>query len=245
MRSLLLALGLMFGVGCSQVADAIDEVILTPNEAEELVDNFEAAVDAQQKMSEFVFAATRGDLDLTGVDYVPPSAANGFTGVLTFTGATLPFGTGDLTIVFMATELGVPVDPYVTDLTNAVDLVIDTDVTFDGISTIGSSLSAVGDLTITGVQNTVDSATALIQGTFDVDHGGYEVDLDMDDLQLTFDMLLDRITNVGGGISGEVDIPNFAFDADFDVDGLGDRLRVTIDAAATEISYTLALVDLF
>jgi hypothetical protein len=112
------------------------------------------------------------------------------------------------------------------------------------VSTIGSGLTADGDVTITTLQNTVDDATALIQGTFNIDHGGYLSDISTNDLELTFDMVTEKVTNVAGSISGNVDIPNFAFDADFDVDGLGDRIQVTLDAAATKLSYTLSLLDL-
>jgi hypothetical protein len=140
--------------------------------------------------------------------------------------------------------LGNPVDPYFEDIRDAVNLTIDADVAFDGVSTIGSGLTADGDVTITTLQNTVDDATALIQGTFNIDHGGYLSDISTNDLELTFDMVTEKVTNVAGSISGNVDIPNFAFDADFDVDGLGDRIQVTLDAAATKLSYTLSLLDL-
>jgi hypothetical protein len=248
MRVLVLTTMLAVAAGCNPVG-LLDEVFLTPNEADALVEHFEASVDAQQELSEFVFAATRGDLDLVNdypnVDYVPPSDLNGWVGSLTITDGIFSFGTGDLMVDFTVSDaLGNPVDPYFEDIRDAVNLTIDADVAFDGVSTIGSGLTADGDVTITTLQNTVDDATALIQGTFNIDHGGYLSDISTNDLELTFDMVTEKVTNVAGSISGNVDIPNFAFDADFDVDGLGDRIQVTLDAAATKLSYTLSLLDL-
>jgi hypothetical protein len=248
MRVLVLTTMLAFAVGCSAATDALDEVFLTPNEADALVENFEASVDAQQELSEFVFAATRGDLDLVNsyanVDYVPPSDLNGWVGSLTITDGIFAFGTGDLVVDFQVSDALGPVDPYVEDIRDAANLTIVADVFFDGVSTLGTGLTANADVTITTIQNALDDATALIQGTFDIDHGGYLVDLATNDLELTFDMVSETITGVGGSISGDVDIPGFVFDADFDVDGLGDRIRVSLDAAATSISYTLSLLDL-
>jgi len=248
MRVLVLATALAAAVGCSAATDALDTIFLTPSEADALVANFEAAVDAQQEISELVFAATRGDLDLVNdyanVDYVPPSDLNNWTGSLTIIDGIYSFGTGDLAVDFKVSDALGPVDPYLEDIRDATDLTIVADVAFDGVSTLGTALTANGDVTITTVQNALDDATAIVQGTFDIDHGGYVTDLATNDLALTFDMVAETVTNVGGSISGSVDIPDFVFDADFDVDGLGDRIRVTLDAAATSISYTLSLLDL-
>ena len=89
MRAFVLMTALALATGCTSAIDALDEIFLSPNEADALVVNFEASVDAQQELSELVFAATRGDLDLVNdfanVDYVPPSELNNWTGSLTIT----------------------------------------------------------------------------------------------------------------------------------------------------------------
>ena len=80
---------------------------------------------------------------------------------------------------------------------------------------------------------------------FDINHDGYEVALDAIDLALTLDLVLDEVTNVLGRLDGEVDIPDFAFDASFSINGLGDSVSIGIDVVATTIQYALDLEDLF
>ena len=96
MRAFVLMTALALATGCTSAVDALDEIFLSPNEADALVVNFEASVDAQQELSELVFAATRGDLDLVNdfanVDYVPPSELNNWTGSLTITDGVYAFG---------------------------------------------------------------------------------------------------------------------------------------------------------
>jgi hypothetical protein len=209
---------------------------------QELVDNFEASVDAQQMIAEYTFAASRGDLDLAGAVYTPPVGST--PGTLTIPGGTFPFGTGDLTIVFTAQGDGVYVDPYVVDLTTATNVVVVADVVFTGVSNIGEAISASADLNATTVNNGISDVLATINGDFAVDHGQYDFDFTASDVQMNLDLANDVVTNVLGNVSGTVDIPDFPYDADFTVDGLGTTLDIDIDAVVTSISYTLGLAEL-
>jgi len=218
------------------------ELAFSASARQELVDNFELSVDAQHMITEYAFAASRGDLDISGAVYTPPVGS--MPGTLTITGGTFPFGTGDLTIVFTAQGDGTYVDPYVVDLTQATNVIVDADVQFNGISNIGESLSAYADFTATTVNNTMTDVLAEIDGNFGVDHGKYEFDFTATDVQFDLDLAAEKVTNVLGNVTGTVDIPDFPYDADFTVDGLGTTLVIDIDAVVTSISYTLGLAEL-
>jgi len=245
MRKMLLLAALVVGVaGCPSV----DELFLTPSEAAALTDNFEATVDFQQQVSEFVFAAGRGELDLasefSNYNYDPPSAANAFRGTLTILGGDFPFGSGDLTVHFTASGDAGPVDPYVVDLSGDTQVTIDGDYDFSGLSSLGETLTSTADFTMTTVQNGAQVVSTLVDGTFVIDLAGYAADLTANGLELTLDLLTRRVTNVLGELRGKVDIPNFVLDANFTLTGLGSDLQIAIDAAATTISYTLNLFSL-
>ena len=231
----------LFVAGCPSTG----ALYLTESEAQELVVNFEAAVEVQQLLSEFVFAAGRGELDLTGVAYVAPALENNWVGMLTFADRAFPFGVGDLTITFTASGDAGPVDPYVVDLTGHDQVTVDATVLFSGMSMIGESVMASADFTIATTTNDPDNAVTVVNGDFDINHDGYEVALDAIDLALTLDLVLGEISNVLGRLDGEVDIPDFAFDASFSINGLGDSVSIDIDVVATTIQYALDLEDLF
>ncbi len=218
------------------------ELAFSESARQELVANFEASVDTQHKITEYAFAASRGDLDISGAIYTPP--VGNTPGTLMIPDGTFPFGTGDLTIVFTSQGDGVYVDPYVTDLTAATNVAVVADVIFTGTSNIGEPLSASADFTALTVNNGVNDVQATIDGVFAVDHGQYDYDFMANDVQLELDLAADRVTNVLGNVSGTVDIPDFAYDADFTVDGLGATLDIDIDAVVTTISYTLGLAEL-
>lgn len=225
------------------------ELFLTSSQVQAVQQNFEGALEAQQLMSEFVFAAGRGDLDLVTeydtAQYTPPSDANGWIGTLVINNGVFPFGTGDLAINFTAIADGIEVDPYVEDLRNATDVQIDTDFTFAGVSTDAASLTAAGDIVVDTVQNGQDIVTAVLTGGIGVDHNGYDVTLQPNGLELTLDVVQHEVTNVAGTLSGELDIPDFILDGNFDVTGLGDSVQIGIDAGATTIDYFLDLSELF
>ncbi|HLE96759.1 MAG TPA: hypothetical protein VI997_05245 [Candidatus Thermoplasmatota archaeon] len=218
------------------------ELAFSASARQELVDTFEASVDVQQALAEYTFAASRGDLDLAGAVYTPPVGS--MPGTLTIPGGTFPFGTGDLTIVFTAQGDGAYVDPYVTDLTTATNVMVVADVVFTGTSNIGQAIAASADFTATTVNNGLNDVQATVNGVFDVDHGAYDFDFTATDVQMDLDLANDVVTNVLGNVNGTIDIPDFPYDADFTVDGLGATLDIDIDAVVTTISYTLGLAEL-
>ena len=245
MRRLWAGLTLLAVVGCSP---SIDELFLTESEIEALELNFEASVDAQQLLAEFIFASGRGDIDpaleYTDFTYDPPSLLNGWLGTLNVTGGTFSFGTGDLVLTFTALGDGLPVDPALIDLTTLANVEIDADVTFFGTSLSGAPLIANADLVIDTVLNGSQIVETLLNGTMVVNHDGYVLTLAPQNLGLTFDMLLHEVTNVTGSVPGQLEIPDFIADAEFVVTGLGDSIEIAINAAATTINYTLDLIDL-
>jgi len=240
MRGILLAAGLWLA-GCSTAAD---EITLTSAELNDVRANFEASLEVHQKLSGFVFHAARGDIDLladfTSISYDPPAAANGFTATITITDGTFSFGRGDLTLTFQASQGGAPVDPYVVDLSSgAFD--VDATVDFVGTSLLGAAMTAAGDVTIATITNALDSASAAVTGRIDVDVNGYEVDLTANDLELAIDMVAERVTSAAGRIDVDVDIPDFAFDAEVAVDGVGTVFDVALRAADSFLGYSRSL----
>jgi len=224
-------------VGCAGA-----ELALSSQARQELVQNFQISVDAQHQITEYAFAASRGDLDISGAVYTPPVGS--MPGTLTIPNGTFPFGTGDLTIVFTAMGDGMYVDPYVTDLTTATNVTVVADVLFTGISNIGQSLAASADFTATTVNNGINDVLATVNGDFGVSHGEYGFDFNANDVQFNLDLAAEKVTNVLGSVTGTVDIPDFFYDADFSVQGLGSSLDIDIDAVVTSINYTLSLLEL-
>ncbi len=228
-------------IGCSSDGD-----IITFN-PQALVDNFETSVDTHQLMSEYGFAAARGEIDFANLDYdyVPP-LADGTPGTLTIRNGDFPFGTGDLVITFTAEGDTGFVDPYA----NGVDLSDDTvvtvvaDVAFNGQTPQGQTLGALADFTVQTVLNDVTSATTTVNGNFGVSVDDYVTDFVANDVEMEFDLVNDRVTNVTGVVDGSMDVPDLAFDAEFLVTGLGQELQIGIDAITTQINYLVGIDEL-
>jgi hypothetical protein len=236
MRAIALA-GLFAFAGCAGA-----DLAFSAEARQQLVQNFELSVDAQHMITEYAFAASRGDLDISGAIYTPPVGST--PGTLTIPGGTFPFGTGDLEIVFTAQGDGVYVDPYVVDLTTATNVAVVADVIFTGTSNIGEPISAYADFSASTINNAAQTVQATVDGVFGVDHGDYEFDFTATDVQFDLDLVAEKVTNVLGSVEGTVDIPDFFYDADFTVEGLGSSLDIDIDAVVTSITYTLGLIEL-
>jgi len=228
-------------IGCSSADDFIS---FNP---QALVDNFETSVDTHQLMSEYGFAASRGELDLNDFDYtyVEPGT-DGTPGTLTITNGDFPFGTGDLVITFTAEGDTGFVDPYDpgVDLSDDSVVTVVADVAFNGTTPEGQNLGAMANFTVETVQNDIDTATTTVNGTFSVAVDDYVTDLVANDVAMTFDLANDRVTSVTGVVDGTMDVPDLAFDADFIVTGLGDRLEIGIDAVTTQINYLIDIDEL-
>ena len=209
-----------------------------------LVTNFETSVQTEQMLAEFAFEASRGDIDLTQYNYTYTPPQGSLPGTLTITGGDFNFGSGDITINFTAAGDGGFVDPYLDDLTDDTQVAIVADVIFNGTGPNGETLDALADITVTTIQNDVNSAITMVTGTFDVSLDDYDFEIVANDVEMTLDLVNDTVTEVTGSIVGTADIPDFLFDIDFTIDGVGDQLQIGIDAVVTQINYTLALADL-
>jgi hypothetical protein len=228
-------------IGCSSDGDIIS---FNP---QALVDNFETSVDTHQLMSEYGFAASRGEVDFANLDYdyVPP-LADGTPGTLTIRNGDFPFGTGDLVITFTSEGDAGFVDPYAAgvDLSDDTVVTVVADVAFNGTTPEGQNLGAIADFNVETVQNNVDTATTTVNGNFGVSVDDYVTNFTAADVEMTFDLANDRVTNVTGVVDGTMDVPDLAFDADFLVTGLGSELQIGIDAITTQINYLVDIDEL-
>jgi hypothetical protein len=243
MKKLLVASLLAFTcVGCGVIAAA---AYLSSGEADDLVDNFEETIETQQQLAQFATAAARGEIDITDYTYDPPTEDNNMTGTLTLNGAQLPFGDGDVQITFQVDGDGAAVDPYAVDLSGmgAVDGAVD--ISFSGVSPKGKSLEINADVDISTLTNDPTDVTAIIAGRWNIDLDDYQTTLTTNGIELDVDLENEVVTRAIGDIDGKIDLPNFPIDAEFDIEGLGDTLRIAIDVAVTEIDFDVDLQDLF
>ncbi len=225
--------------GCS-----VDQLVLNEAEQQDLVDNFDAAVRVYSDLSEFAFAAALGNGDVEDYDYEAPSAANGWVGTILWPGAVFPSGTGNLTMRFSVSTGGVPVDPYSIDLSAASSASIDAEILFDGTSDVGAPLHADADLTIDMLWQDGESASTVMNGNFIIQHNAYVADLVARDFTLLFDLATQQSATASGDVIGKIDIPNFAFDADFSLTGLGSQIAAVLRVAGTRVNYFLDVADL-
>jgi hypothetical protein len=243
MKKLLLASLLAFVCnGCGALAVA---ALLSSGEADDLAENFEETIETQQQLAQYATAAARGELDITDYTYDPPTVDNDMTGTLTLNDAELPFGDGNVQVTFKVDGDGAPVDPYAIDLSGmgAVDGTVD--VSFSGVSPNGKSLDISSDVDISTLTNDVTDVTALIAGRWNIDLDDYQSTLTSSGMEFDVDLATERVTRAIGNIDGNVDLPNFPVDGKFNIEGLGDKLRVAIDVAVTEIDFDVDLRDIF
>jgi hypothetical protein len=248
MRSMSVALilsGCLLLGGCG--AAALGLVQLTAGQADELSFNLEETVDIQQELATFTFLAATGGLsNIESYDYVPPSEENGWVGSITTPSGMFPFGNGALTIDFTTTGDAGPVDPYGPGVILVDDdqVSVDADVDFLGQSGAGYDVHALGDFLVTTTNNGPVDVSALVDGDFVINHGDYTSTFNADQLALDFNLVTSEITNMVGNLGGSIDLPDFAIDADFDIEALGQQLDFAIDALATDIHYLIDIADL-
>jgi hypothetical protein len=236
MLRLVLAIPLLAALGGCTGA----EILFSASARQEMVDNVEGAAESQQLLTEYVYAAARGDVPLDDVVYDAPSAENGYVGTITATGGAFAFGTGDLSLQFTCNCDEGYVDPFdpLVDLSDDGQVVLDIVAVFDGISNLGASLRVAADVLVTTVTNGEASATTTLDGSYDIDHAGYDVDLLASNLAITFDHTSHQVTYVTGELVGEIDIPDFAFDVDVALVGAGTAIQVGLDFLDDSIHYT-------
>lgn len=242
MRNAIVALLLLVGTtGC--VADLLEGFLLSESEQQALQNNMTAIFDTNNMTAEWVYAASRGDLDLSQFNYTAPSAANNWMGRIDAQGATLPFGDGNFALDFMVTGDDGPVDPYdpTVDLSDDQNVVVDAVFDFMGTSLTGAPLTISGDVDFDTVQNGLNQVIVDLGGNLFVSHDGYDTNLDISNLQATLDMVQGQVTDLQGSVSGEVSIPGFMFPAQFTLQGLGPDLDVLVEASLSFFGFDIQL----
>ncbi len=221
----------------------VDGLTLSAGEAQLLTENTESTLEIQQLFTKFAFGAARGDLvSLVGLTYDPPTAQNNWTGNLSVSNGVFPFGVGDLNLTFNVSGDAGLTDPYSLGVDLSDDAQVDVDVvaTFLGMQD-GAPVDLSTTFSATTLQNAVNDVTTRVNGVFAIDYDGYVADIQAVDLDLTIDLVTDEITSVLGSVTANIDIPNFALDANVVLTGLGDSVQIGLDIAGTFIDYVLNL----
>ena len=235
------ALALLLSISCMGCGAILAAAFLSDGDIDSVVENFEETIDTQQQLTQLAMEAVRGDLDVTGYTYDPPTDQNGMTGTLTKSDAQTEFGDGNIQIRFQVEGDGVAVDPYEVDLSSmgAIDGAIE--VVFVGTSPNGKPINVDADVDISTLQNSLTDVTAVVSGEWNINIDGYKTNLSTGGMEMDFDLLNDQVTRAVGSIDGDIDIPNFPIDGDFDIEGLGDKLQVAINVAVTTIDFDIDL----
>ena len=240
-----IAIAFLLAFVCQGCGAALLAALLSTGEIDDLADNFEETIEVQQLLAEYAMSAARGDLDIQGYSYDPPSLENGMVGTLTLDNGTFPFGDGNVVVEIQVTGDDVDVDPFATDLSTVGEIDANVKIAFNGVSPNGKSLDIDTDVDITTLQNNASTVKALLAGYWNIDLDDYGTSLDTNGVELDIDLLTNEVTNALGNIDGKIDIPNFPIDGNFDVEGLGDALEIAIDVAVTEIDFVVDLIDIF
>ena len=236
--SALLCLGL---TGCS---GELTKLFLTGVKMQQLEDNVTTKVEEQNTATVYGYSIGRGDVDLTGASYDPPTESNGWVGTVDFpAGSSLPFGLGAMTYIFSAMADGVSVDPYDpgVDLSNATDVFVDGVLDYTGLSTDGLPLALLADIAITSVSNQANTAVVLLDGNVNIDLNGYVTDLDVSALTATLDLVQDQVSEVTGQFQSSIDLPTEVFDAVFDMDAIGSTIDIAVQAAGSLSEFGIEL----
>ncbi len=236
--SALLCLGL---TGCS---GELTKLFLGSLEMQQLEDNVTTMVEEQNTATVYGYSIGRGDVDLTGASYDPPTAGNGWVGTVDFpAGSSMPFGIGAMTYIFSAMADGVSVDPYDpgVDMSTATNVFVDGILDYTGFSTGGLPLALLADIAITSVSNQPSTAVVLLDGSVNIDLDGYLTVLDVSALSATLDLVRDEVSEVTGQLESTIDIPSQVFDAVFDMDAIGSTIDIAIQAADSLSEFGIAL----
>jgi len=237
-KCILAALLALSVAGCS-----FDELVLTESEALDLQHHFQEAVYLYQDLLDFGFRLASGDADLTGYTYDPPTAGNNWVGTITYTGAALPTASGDFLMHFSVLGNGVPIDPQTFDFETATSIEFWSDVSFAGLSNENFVVDLQSDFTLEITLDGGAQESSILNGTFDIRHGDYVATLVADDFTLNFDSATQAASTASGVIHGSVDIPDYAFDANFSLQGVAEKLVADISVSGTHIHDEINLVD--
>jgi len=214
---------------CVPFADLVDQVTLTEAELQDIQDNYQGAMRAFGDLAGFAASVGDGTVDISTSEYTPPTAENDWVGSLRYLGDEFPGGQGELTLSFTALdETGNPVDPFETDLTNDILITADLEISFVGFTSEGAPLDFQGSFTSRLDRSDPAAYAVEIDGTFTIGHNEYVAAFEATAFEVTYDSATGEAQSASGVVTGSIDIPDFAFDADVDVRGLGSTVSVLI-----------------
>ncbi len=243
MHRLVLSLLLCLVAACGVVTDIIDEVTLSDAEIQDIKDNYQGAMSAFQDLADFAGSVSDGTVDIATSEYTAPTAENNWRGSLRYLGDEFPGGEGELTLAFtVLDETGNPVDPFETDLGNDTLVTADLDVSFVGRTSDGAPIDFHAVFTSKLDRSDPAAHEVEITGTFTIRHNDYVAAFEATTFKVTYDAATDEPLSADGIVTGSIDIPNFAFDADVDIRGNGPDVAVHIEVLDQTVED--AIVDL-
>ncbi|MHC4956968.1 MAG: hypothetical protein ACYTGN_01235 [Planctomycetota bacterium] len=235
-RTFFAALICLSFAGCS-----VDELVLSPSEAEVIGDNVEGAIDAYQSMTDYGVSVGLGETDLTDAQYTAPDASNEWMGRLEYTG-DIDGHNGTVVLDFHAEADGQPVDPFLIDASSVDSVLLTGTATFNGTSVDGAPLSMSATFSFDVSADNGQLVQVSVAGNFSVNYDDHVVDLATNGFTVDYDGERE-IVNVAGRIDGEVDVPNLVYDADVTARGEGDQLAYSVGVLGIEIDRTIAVSD--
>lgn len=220
---------LLVFASCGAIGDIINRTTLSEAELQDVKDNYQGAMRAFNDLEEFAAGVADGTVDITTSTYDPPTAENGWLGTLHYQGPEFPGGDGDVMLGFTVLDQnGQPVDPFQTDVTGDDVLTMAVDFDFVGTSAEGAALEFRADFTLRLDRANPALEVVSVDGTFSIRHNEYVAELTATDLVFSYDPVTGIAHEATGAVDGTIDIPNYAFDADVEIDAQGDVLAVSI-----------------
>ncbi|MDH3591082.1 MAG: hypothetical protein OER88_04350 [Planctomycetota bacterium] len=218
-------------VACTAFEDVFDKVTLSEAELRDVAENYAAALAAFHDLEEFAVDVANGTIDVgDALTFTVPEAANNWTGTLSYLGPDLPGGDGSLTVTFRIVQDGVPVDPFAADLSTTQLLTAEMTVVFDGFTRNGVPMALDATFTTSYDRSVAEGKEDVATtGTFFIDHGGYVANLSAQAFTIRIDKETSTPESSSGRVTGSIDIPDFAFDADVDIDGRGEVIHIEVD----------------
>jgi hypothetical protein len=233
--------GLLVLLGaCGPVTDLVDDVTLSDAEVQDIQYNYQAAMTAVIDLTDFGSKVGSGEIQLTDASLVVPAEENGWQGTFSYTGSEFPGGDGTISVAFTVIGAdGLPVDPFAVDISQEAEITMDLDIAFTGSTAEGVPLDLRAAVRLHVDRTVALQETVTINGTFAVEHGDYAARFTATDFAVTYDSTTAAPLDATGGISGRIDIPNFAFDGDVDIVGSGQVVLVHIQVLDNVVEDTI------
>lgn len=221
--------GLVFMVGCGQLGEILDRVTLTDAELQEASDNYAGAIAAFKELESFAIDVSEGAVNLDGVQFTAPEAANGWVGTIQFISDQFPGGSGELDLDFAVVGPDGPMDPFLVDTTNDPVVTTSIQVSFSGQTSAGADLVFDANFTIQSDRTDPTREVITTDGWFRINHNGYVADLTADQLRLVFDPVTGAVIDGSGAVRGVMEIPGYTFPADVDLTLQGTTMHVLVE----------------